>query len=510
MRKYLFPVLIAFLFTINYCSAQSTFKDSIVVKGHVRITEARVFKNNDYFINWSIVSKNIETDQFTRVDGNGNIVWSKNYSLPSANYGKSVTTSDNGFIYVVHNSNSISVFKYAENGNLQWSKKYQFSEPYDILEQKIIESAEGGYYVHCNTGINLDTYLAKKIVMRLNSNGDIVWSSSYDINGLDLDNLSYPQMDVMCEAPNGGIIVSQKDASCRKDNCDIVSFVWYNNKGEFKKKIIYDKKGVYNSDELAPDLLATDGTSLYTVMGYYLNGQNYIINKIDLSVSTAKATVLPTSFQNLAHYLQNKNISAFTGLGYKSNNGGSSADTDSCLVFNSDGGYATITPIQISSTVNAIVIKQYDKHGYTCPDFIEPFDTSSHPTQISFGVSGVEAKSAGTMTAMPDTLTLTSNNLNVTILCQGEGSQNATSINNAVSSNLPVNKNSVYPNPVKDILHIYALQTTTISVTNQAGKTMFTKQVSGKTDINVSTLDAGMYFVKFYNTGKVEKVIVIK
>jgi type IX secretion system substrate protein len=247
------------------------------------------------------------------------------------------------------------------------------------------------------------------------------------------------------------------------------------------------------------------------MMAYYENGFHYIVNKINLTNSSISSTVLPGYSQSLAHYLQTRNITAFRGLGYKLIYGQSLMTKDTIQVFKQDGSYGIIVPYNISSKKGALFIKQYDKLGYICPDFNEPvIDTSSSPTQITFGVAEPEKKGSGIMTALPDTVTVLSNDLNLYVLCQGEKQPAASAINNAAGNNLSVHKNSVYPNPVKDILHVYTEATTIISVNNQSGKTMFTKQVNGKTDINVSNLEAGMYFLKFYDTGKVEKVVVIK
>jgi hypothetical protein len=66
----------------------------------------------------------------------------------------------------------------------------------------------------------------------------------------------------------------------------------------------------------------------------------------------------------------------------------------------------------------------------------------------------------------------------------------------------------VYPNPVKDLLHIQTSGKSTISLTSALGITVLTQTVTGKDDIDVSHLPGGLYYVKNHATGEVKQVVI--
>jgi len=69
---------------------------------------------------------------------------------------------------------------------------------------------------------------------------------------------------------------------------------------------------------------------------------------------------------------------------------------------------------------------------------------------------------------------------------------------------------SIFPNPAKNILHIQTTGKSTFILTNQSGKVLLTKAITGKGEINIAQLPAGLYYVKNTATGVVQKVVVGK
>jgi len=67
----------------------------------------------------------------------------------------------------------------------------------------------------------------------------------------------------------------------------------------------------------------------------------------------------------------------------------------------------------------------------------------------------------------------------------------------------------VHPNPAKDILYVQTNGNAMFTLSDQSGKILFTKVINGKSEINVSKLAAGLYYLKNNATGEVRKVIVI-
>lgn len=67
---------------------------------------------------------------------------------------------------------------------------------------------------------------------------------------------------------------------------------------------------------------------------------------------------------------------------------------------------------------------------------------------------------------------------------------------------------SVYPNPAKDILHIQASGKTVYTLINNGGVTVLTQTISGNGEMNVSRLQAGVYYLKNNSSGEVQKIII--
>jgi hypothetical protein len=59
----------------------------------------------------------------------------------------------------------------------------------------------------------------------------------------------------------------------------------------------------------------------------------------------------------------------------------------------------------------------------------------------------------------------------------------------------------VYPNPVKDVLHIQ-ISDGKVSLINQSGEILLTKVIRGSDAINVINLPSGLYYLKTCKQGK--------
>ncbi|MEP7317509.1 MAG: T9SS type A sorting domain-containing protein [Panacibacter sp.] len=82
--------------------------------------------------------------------------------------------------------------------------------------------------------------------------------------------------------------------------------------------------------------------------------------------------------------------------------------------------------------------------------------------------------------------------------------------NTAGISNNTANKIIVFPNPVKEILHIQTGDNVTFVLTNQYGAALITKTITGNGAVNVQHLSAGLYYLKNITTGETRKVIITK
>lgn len=77
-------------------------------------------------------------------------------------------------------------------------------------------------------------------------------------------------------------------------------------------------------------------------------------------------------------------------------------------------------------------------------------------------------------------------------------------------SSFDVSSVLIYPNPANDVLHISSPQkeTNTIAITDLNGSIAYENDFEKSLTINVSTFDAGVYFVRLNNTAQLKKLIV--
>src|SRR6266496_1940534 len=68
----------------------------------------------------------------------------------------------------------------------------------------------------------------------------------------------------------------------------------------------------------------------------------------------------------------------------------------------------------------------------------------------------------------------------------------------------------VYPNPAKDILFVQTNSNTSFSLLNQSGKILLITNIDGKGSINISSVAAGLYYLRNNSSGAVQKVIIAR
>jgi len=99
------------------------------------------------------------------------------------------------------------------------------------------------------------------------------------------------------------------------------------------------------------------------------------------------------------------------------------------------------------------------------------------------------------------------------VVLQYKKPQNITSrISNDLQKSLSENKSGllVFPNPVKDVLHVQTGVKTTVQLTDQSGRILITQNVSGSGFLNVSHLPVGLYYLKNTITGETQKIIIVR
>lgn len=131
----------------------------------------------------------------TKRDGNGNLLWSRNYGGPNNEYLEDlVILPDQGFLAVGHTdgfSSSVAdmvVIRTDSSGTLLWSKKY--ARPAEDKAIKIVPGCNGRYFIAGDSrtaGNGNDALL-----MQIDINGNLLWSRS--IGGI-LDDADFIGLD---------------------------------------------------------------------------------------------------------------------------------------------------------------------------------------------------------------------------------------------------------------------------------------------------------------------------
>jgi Leucine-rich repeat (LRR) protein len=84
---------------------------------------------------------------------------------------------------------------------------------------------------------------------------------------------------------------------------------------------------------------------------------------------------------------------------------------------------------------------------------------------------------------------------------------------NAITSNTPTILKegfSIYPNPVKDVLHVTTNGSASFSLISKSGKILFTTNIDNAGSINVASLAAGEYYLKNNTSNVAKKVVIVR
>jgi len=121
-----------------------------------------------------------------KLHSNGNVDWEKTYGLDDDDYAYSIQqTSDGGYIVAGNREYStfdadIWVLKLHSNGNVVWNRTYGGSRNDNV--SSILQTSDGGYIVVGKS----NSFGGNEIwVLKLESNGSILWQKTYGGNGYD-------------------------------------------------------------------------------------------------------------------------------------------------------------------------------------------------------------------------------------------------------------------------------------------------------------------------------------
>ncbi len=140
--------------------ASDVYDDGIIVAGNISPTLLPTKK----------------TAFLLKIDQNGSVNWHKIYYGNNEYIYSVKRTMDNGFIVAGKASGSIWIAKLDDKGNIQWQNLYGSSKP--NTTSYILETSDGGYLVLYTA--NSSNGNSDLCILRLDSNGNILWQKGYD------------------------------------------------------------------------------------------------------------------------------------------------------------------------------------------------------------------------------------------------------------------------------------------------------------------------------------------
>lgn len=119
-----------------------------------------------------------------KLDGAGNVLWTKTYHLASTNWRKNegiqiLEADDGGYIFLATdemlNKKYLWLLKLSQEGDIQWQKTLSASA--SDWSKDLFKTKSGGYIVTAHT--NLGPGTANTLVLKLNADGTIAWAKTY-------------------------------------------------------------------------------------------------------------------------------------------------------------------------------------------------------------------------------------------------------------------------------------------------------------------------------------------
>ncbi len=120
-----------------------------------------------------------------KLDSNGEVLWLKTYGAVGDDYANSVQqTSDGGYIIVGYTSSfgvgdlDVWVLKLRSDGSVDWQKRYDGSGG-DDYANSVQQTSDGGYIIAGYTSPLGNSRGGDAWVLKLQSNGDVLWQKTY-------------------------------------------------------------------------------------------------------------------------------------------------------------------------------------------------------------------------------------------------------------------------------------------------------------------------------------------
>ena len=466
--------------------------------------------NGDYWV--------VKTDKV------GKIIWDKTIGGSGNDNLKSIIqTSDGGYALIGESFSNIS-FEKTENsrgqsdfwlvkldkeGNIQWDKTIGGSGTEYI--DYIVQTVDGGYVLAGSSDSNASGEKSENSrgfvdywIVRLDANGKKVWDKT-------IGGYSYDWCSPFALTKDGGIIVggfSLSNISGEKTENSRGGSDYWLVKLDSKGNIQWDKTIGGSADEWCHGLYQSadggyiiGGSSMSGISGektdYNRGGADYWVVKIDKKRNVQwDKTIGGSSDDWCNNMIQTK-------AGGSAIFGGSLSPTSGDKSEFSRGG-ADYWLVNLDPEGQLLWEKTiggyYDDWG----------DAVAEPEKNTFLIGGLSYSPIG---ADKQEFARDNGDYWVVVLKYDRRSSPKDSTSKLASMPL-VQKDlndiafRVYPNPVRSTLNINIGSNAIVYLTDQSGKTLFTKSINGRGFIDVSKFPSGIYFLKNNTTGETKKIVI--
>jgi type IX secretion system substrate protein len=518
----------------DYFTSMYLTKDKGLIAGGSSSSNISADKTQD--------SRGLEDYWIVKYDKHGKIQWDKTIGGGDFDYLASIEqTKDSGYILGGSSSSNKSgektedsrgsqdmwIVKLNKAGQIQWDKTTGGSD-FDYLAS-IEQTSDGGYIFGGSSNSNKSGDKTQNSrgradywVLKTDNAGNIQWQRT--IGGSDDD-----QLTAVHQTSDGGYVLggySDSDSSGEKTgnnkcNCHGVAYSWdywivkLNSKGQIQwdKTIGGNNTDGWNTIEQTRDGgYVVGGISSSNASGDKTQNSkgasDYWIVKLDNNGNKQwDKTIGGSSYDGNSSFSiqQTKDGGYVMASESYSNKSGDKTENNICPGCHDDFGdpYFDYWVVKTDNTGNI----QWDKTiGGTYDDICNAVKEVRENVYVvgGYSASGISGNKTIDTKGGEDYWIVKLNYTDTTT--RVIASLNNSNIKIPANSN---NKIAIYPNPVKDMLHIQnAGKTSVFTLTNAFGKVVITQEITGSGSINIAQLPSGAYFIKDNSTSITQKIIV--
>ncbi len=175
-----------------------------------------------------------------------------------------IFSNDGNLLMCANDSNKITLYKTSQDGALIWTKKYNFDNNYSTTG--LIQTVSNDIFICTSSDKNYSTSLYDILLIKTNDIGDTIWTKTYGTS----DNEYFKSI---IKTSDGNILISCETKNHTNNNLSDVYVLKVNTDGDVIWSSIYED---LNSEEIFSVLETQNGEYLLTGQAYPANFETQI------------------------------------------------------------------------------------------------------------------------------------------------------------------------------------------------------------------------------------------